>query len=194
MNWAVVLPVFVVIFLAELPDKSMFASLVLGTRYRGLFVWAGVAAAFTVHVVLAVLAGGLVALLPQRLVDALVAVMFALGGLWVLRHHEDGAEPGPAQQPRSRNFWAVATLSFGVVFIGEWGDITQLATANLAASYADPVSVAVGAVLALWAVSALAVGVGARLLARVPVRAVQLVTVAIMWVLAAWSAVAAVRG
>lgn len=194
MNWPVVLPVFVVIFTAELPDKSMFASLLLGARYRPLYVWVGVAAAFTVHVVLAVLAGGLVALLPQRLVDTIVAVMFAAGGLWVLLHHEDGPEEVPVEPHEHPTLWQVAVLSFGVVFVGEWGDITQLATANLAASYADPVSVAVGAVLALWTVSALAVGVGARLLARVPVRAVQLVTVAIMWVLAVWSAVAAVRG
>src|SRR5260221_13301282 len=32
--------VFALTFLAELPDKSMFASLVLGTRYRPSWVWA----------------------------------------------------------------------------------------------------------------------------------------------------------
>jgi putative Ca2+/H+ antiporter (TMEM165/GDT1 family) len=35
---------FVVAFLGELPDKSMFASLVLGTRYRSSWVWAVAAA------------------------------------------------------------------------------------------------------------------------------------------------------
>jgi putative Ca2+/H+ antiporter (TMEM165/GDT1 family) len=193
VNWAVVLPVFVVIFLAELPDKSMFASLVLGTRYRPLFVWIGIATAFAVHVVLAVLAGGLIALLPQRLVDGIVAVMFAVGAVWVLRHHDNGPEEVP-DEPEAPTFWRVAALSFGVVFVGEWGDITQLATANLAASYADPLSVTVGAVLALWAVSGLAVGVGAKLLTRVPLRPVQLITAVIMLGLALWSAVAAVRG
>ncbi len=49
---------FVLTFLGELPDKSLFASLVLGTRYRPAYVWAGVAAAFTVHVGIAVTAGG----------------------------------------------------------------------------------------------------------------------------------------
>jgi putative Ca2+/H+ antiporter (TMEM165/GDT1 family) len=49
---------FGVIFLAELPDKTALASLMLGTRYRGSYVFAGVAAAFAVHVVLAVAAGG----------------------------------------------------------------------------------------------------------------------------------------
>jgi putative Ca2+/H+ antiporter (TMEM165/GDT1 family) len=158
-----------------------------------LFVWVGVATAFAVHVVLAVLAGGLIALLPQRLVDAIVAAMFALGAVWVLRHHDDGPEALP-DEAAAPTFWRVAALSFGVVFVGEWGDITQLATANLAASYADPLSVAVGAVFALWAVSGLAIGVGARLLTRVPLRPVRLVTVVIMFGLALWSAAAAVRG
>jgi hypothetical protein len=51
--------VFGVTFVAELPDKSLFASLVLGTRYRPVHVWLGVAAAFAVHVGLAVTVGGL---------------------------------------------------------------------------------------------------------------------------------------
>ena len=44
-------------FLGELPDKSLFASLVLGTRYRPLYVWTGAAAAFAVHMAIAVTAG-----------------------------------------------------------------------------------------------------------------------------------------
>ena len=43
---AVIGTAFAITFLAELPDKSMFASLVLGTRYRAAWVWAGAAAAF----------------------------------------------------------------------------------------------------------------------------------------------------
>ena len=46
LNLAAVTTVFGLTFLAStLPDKSLFASLLLGTRYRPLYVWAGVAAA-----------------------------------------------------------------------------------------------------------------------------------------------------
>lgn len=55
------------IFVAELPDKSLFASLVLGTRYRARWVWIGVTAAFAVHVVKAVAAGWVLDVLPSRL-------------------------------------------------------------------------------------------------------------------------------
>jgi putative Ca2+/H+ antiporter (TMEM165/GDT1 family) len=51
---------------------------------------------------------------------------------------------------------------FGVVFVAEWGDLTQLATAALAARYAAPIAVFVGATAALWAVVAIAATVGHR--------------------------------
>ena len=44
MNVVTALAVFGVIFTAELPDKTMVASLVLGTRFRPLFAWLGIAA------------------------------------------------------------------------------------------------------------------------------------------------------
>ena len=43
-GWLLLVTVFAVTFLAELPDKSLFASLVPGTRYRPAQVWLGVAA------------------------------------------------------------------------------------------------------------------------------------------------------
>ena len=52
--------------------------------------------------------------------------------------------------------------AFAVIFIAEWGDLTQLATAALAARYAAPFTVFAGATAALWAVAALAAFVGHR--------------------------------
>ena len=53
-----------------------------------------------------------------------------------------------------------------VIFTAEWGDLTQLLTANLAVHYHAPLSVATGAILALWAAAAIAV-TGGRWLSRV---------------------------
>ena len=58
MQLDVVFATFPIIFLGELPDKTMFASLVLSTRGRPFIVWVGAAAAFAVHVVIAVTVGG----------------------------------------------------------------------------------------------------------------------------------------
>ena len=221
MNLAVAATCFAVIFVAELPDKTALASLVLGTRYRALFVFAGVAAAFTVHVVLAVSAGSLLLLLPHRVLQAVVAVLFAAGAVLMLRRRDDdepragGAEDpavgedrglaAPAGQGgaatlalpavKARDgFWKVAARSFAVLFIAEFGDLTQLATANLAARYHNPLSVGVGAVLGLWAVGALAITGGRQLLRVVPFKWITRTAAAVMAVLAAVSLVTAITG
>src|SRR5205807_5262776 len=70
---AVVAAVFPVIFIGELPDKTMFASVVMASRGHPRAVWVGAAGAFAVHVVIATTVGvGLVHLLPHRAVEALV--------------------------------------------------------------------------------------------------------------------------
>ena len=166
LNFAAAATVFGLTFLAELPDKSLFASLLLGTRYRPLYVWAGVAAAFLVQMAVAVTAGQvLVTLLPDR----------------------DGADAARQGGP-TPSFWRVAGASFAVVFAAEWGDITQITTANLAAHYGNPVSVGIGAVLALWLLAALAIAVGAKSLNVIPMVWVQRFTATIMLGLAVWSA------
>jgi putative Ca2+/H+ antiporter (TMEM165/GDT1 family) len=188
---------FVLTFLGELPDKSLFASLVLGTRYRPAFVWAGAAAAFTVHVGIAVTAGRLLALLPQHLVDGVVATLFLAGAvyLWLTSFHQQQPEDVDAarQGGPPASFARVAGTSFAVVFLAEWGDITQLTAANLAARY-DPLSVFVGATLGLWAVAAIAVNVGAKSLNVIPMAWVRRITAVILLALGSYTAFVALSG
>jgi Ca2+/H+ antiporter, TMEM165/GDT1 family len=109
-------------------------------------VFFGVAAAFGVHVVIAVAIGGVFALLPQRLVLFVAAALFAGGAAWLLlgRAEDEAAAEASRAAGASQGSLRIAVASFGVVFVGEWGDITQITTANLAARYGDPVSVGVG--------------------------------------------------
>src|SRR6201990_1841853 len=104
MSLAIIATVFAVIFLSELPDETPLASLVLGSRYRPWYVFTGVAAAFAVHVGLAIAAGSLLSLLPHRPLEIVVAVLFAAGAVMLLRGRGDeghdehsethGQEPG----------------------------------------------------------------------------------------------------
>ncbi|HVX44172.1 MAG TPA: TMEM165/GDT1 family protein [Mycobacteriales bacterium] len=185
----VVVTAFAITFIAELPDKSLLAALVLGTRYRPRYVWVGVSAAFAVHVALAVVAGGFLKLLPHRVLEILVAGLFFVGAAWILfagRYETETGADESRQGGPAASFWRVAATGFLVVFIGEWGDVTQLTTANLAARY-DPVSVGVGAVLALCAVAGLAVTAGVKVLDRVPARPLRLVTASILGALGTYS-------
>ena len=63
-------------------------------------------------------------------------------------------------------FGKVAGTAFGVIMVAEFGDLTQIMTANLAARYDDPLSVGLGAVLALWAVAGLGIVGGKALMKR----------------------------
>lgn len=194
---AVIGTAFALTFLAELPDKSMFASLVLSTRYRPSWVWTGAAAAFAVHMAIAVTAGRLLTLLPHRAVDAVVAGLFLAGSAWLLAASlrpagRDDADAARQGGPRP-SFLRVAAASFGVVFLAEWGDITQLTTANLAARY-DPLAVFAGATLGLWVVAAAAVSIGAKSLDLIPMAWVQRITAAIMLGLGIYTAVTAISG
>lgn len=209
---AIMSTVFVLIFLGELPDKSMFATLVLATRGRPLVVWLGTSAAFLVHVCIAVLAGGLLSLLPHPVVAGIAAALFAGGAFYVLREDEeehpeealgvlDTAEPEVAEalgqtvvgtvEPgvisRHRRLFGT---TFAVIFIAEWGDITQILIANFTARYDAPVEVGVAAAVALWSVAALAV-MASRFLSRLPMTAVRRTSATIMLALAVWSALSA---
>jgi putative Ca2+/H+ antiporter (TMEM165/GDT1 family) len=156
-------------------------------------VWVGVAAAFLVQMAVAVTAGQvLVTLLPHKVVEAVVAALFAAGAAWLLisgfrQQDRDGADAARQGGPVP-SFWRVAGASFAVVFAAEWGDITQITTANLAARYGDPVSVGIGAVLALWILAGLAITIGSKSLNLIPMVWVRRVTAVIMLGLAAWSA------
>lgn len=183
---------FGIAFLAELADTSALATLVLSTRYPARWVLLGVGLAMLVHVAIAVAAGSLVGLLPERPLEGVLAVSFLVGAVLMLREDDDDDEPTLGEATSARR-WSVVAASFGVTVLSELADPSQIAVATLAARY-DPLAVGAGAVLALWAASALAVYGGARLRRLVPVRWVIRVAAAVLVVLAALSAFDAIRG
>jgi Ca2+/H+ antiporter, TMEM165/GDT1 family len=191
---------FAVIFPVELPDKTFIASLVLSTRYRPPLVWIGVVAAFLVQTAVAVLAGGVISLLPRLLVLAVAAVMFAVGAFLLLRGAgradaeaaEERVEMGASLSDNTSTRRAVTT-SFLVLFAAEWGDLSQLFTAGLVARGGDPVSVFLGSWLALATVAAIAVAAGAALLRLIRLSTIRRIGGGICAVLALLTTVEALR-
>ena len=177
IHWPLFFSIFTLIFIAELPDKTAFATLMLATRSKPSAVFLGVALAFVVQSALAITFGGLISLLPENWVHLAAGVMFFVFA-WHTWFHRDEEEAEEEKQAESvdaqaleqkfhsgrKAFIATFIKAFTVIFIAEWGDITQLATATLAAKYhADLLTVFLAATLALWAVTALAVILGHRL-------------------------------
>ncbi len=201
MDIGVALTTFVLIVPVELPDKTFVASLVLATRYRPVPVWCGVAAAFAVQVLVAVLAGSLITLLPRRPLLVVTATLFAVGGvaLFAGARKADEREAAGEQEFAGRGpEWATvlraAAASFLVLFLAEWGDLSQLLTAGLVVRYRDPVSVGVAAWAALACVALLAVLVGRTVLGFVRLATIQRVGGSIALVLAGLTLVEALRG
>ena len=186
--------VFCTVFVAELPDNSGLASLVLGTRYRAGGVIAGAFAAFAVHVALAVTCGSLLALLPHRIVQIAVVVVFLVGAVLLLRTDDDDDDDDEIRlKANATGFWAVAATSFGVILLAELGDLSDIVIANLAARYHDPVAVGIGSVLALWSVVVVAI-VGGRGLQRIlPLRWITRLAALLMVVMAVFTLVEALR-
>jgi Ca2+/H+ antiporter, TMEM165/GDT1 family len=180
---------FLIILPAELPDKTVLACLLLGSRYRPGFAFAGAAVAFAVQVALAVTAGGLLGLLPHRPVRVIVSVLFLAGAVLLWRHRRaESDEYVEARRDRKQFLPAVAT-SFVVVFAAEFGDLTQILTANLAAKYHDPVAVGAGATLALWVAAGVAITGGRSLLKIIPMTWLTRAAALVMLALAATSIV-----
>ncbi len=138
---------FLLILLAELPDKTLYTVLLLAARNRPWPVLLGAWGAFLVHGVIALGLGNIAGMLPAWLLTFGTAALFLGFGLILLfRRGELGerAEPLPA-----------------FVFAAEWGDATQFGTAALVARFPEHCwQVLAGATLGLWGGACLAVAAG----------------------------------
>ncbi|MGA7419336.1 MAG: TMEM165/GDT1 family protein [Acidimicrobiales bacterium] len=195
MNLGIAATVFALIVVAELPDKTMIATLIMGSRYRPVLVWIGATMAFVLHAAAAVAIGRVLALLPHRWVEGVTATLFAAGAVYLLVVPEKDEEERGAQEvadasPRFR----VVGMAFLVILVGEFGDLTQILTANLAAKYQSPVSVFVGAALGLTTVSALSAFAGRALTAVLPLAVIRKVGGVVLAGFAVYSLVTLVRG
>ncbi len=201
MDLAVIGIAFGAIFLVELPDKTFVAALVLSTRYRPLAVWVGVGLAFLVQTLIACTVGGLVTLLPHRLVEVVAGLIFLVGAVLLLREApradaEEAAteEEYAAKASAPKAGLAAVGASFLVLFAAEWGDLSQLLTISLVGRYHQPVSVFVGAWGALLLVSGLAVVAGRFLLRYLRLSTIHYIGSAVCFLLAAVTAYQVVAG
>ena len=160
--FSVSLSTFVLIALAEIGDKSQLVCMTLAARHRHWPVMLGATTAFCILNALAVLFGaGVAAWVPERLIAAIVAVLFGVYGIHALIHQDDGESEGLVEKPGHGIF--ITTLL--LIVVAEFGDKTQIAVAALAGSM-PPLPVWLGATAALVAVSALGVWAGRTVLQR----------------------------
>jgi putative Ca2+/H+ antiporter (TMEM165/GDT1 family) len=195
VNLGITLTVFLLIALAELPDKTMIAVLIMGSRSRPILVWIGAVLAFAVHVTVAVAVGRLLQLLPHRWVEGVTTALFAAGAVYLFFVPEkEEEEKGEEEADEARKGLKTIVAAFLVILVGEFGDLTQILTANLAAKYHAAVSVFVGALAGLAAASALAAFGGKALLRVMPVAMIRKVGGVVLAGFAVYTLVTLIRG
>jgi putative Ca2+/H+ antiporter (TMEM165/GDT1 family) len=192
VDLAVIAITFGAIFVVELPDKTFIAALVLSTRYKPLAVWVGVGTAFLIQTLIAVTIGKAVTFLPDTVVKSVAAAIFVIGAVLLFREapkadaeEAETEEEYAAKATEARTGFRAVLASFLVLFAAEWGDLSQLLTISLVGRFHQPVSVFVGAWVALLVVSALACVMGRVLLRYVRLSVIHYIGAAVCLVLAA---------
>lgn len=173
MNLNLFISTFALIFVAELPDKTAFATLILATRNSPFPIFIGACAAFVIQSLIAVLFGNLFGLLPHSATRIGAAILFFIFAVLMWRRKETEDDKQETAEAPLHGFWKTASHSFMIIFIAEWGDITQLATAALVAKNQEPLTIFLSATLALWAVTGLAVIIGNRAKSIIHPKALQ---------------------
>jgi putative Ca2+/H+ antiporter (TMEM165/GDT1 family) len=167
------LGIFALMFLIELPDKTMIATVVMSTRARPSSIVLGASSGFVVQMGIAVGAGGLLTLLPVHVKDLIVALLFLGGAGYLLFSREEKAEEkgehGAQSEQAATRFKEIAT-AFTVIFVSEFGDLSQIQAANLTVKTHQPLEVFLAASLALISVSFLGAYGGQFLQRVVPIK------------------------
>lgn len=142
---------FISITLAEFLDKSQLMVLLLASRTKKhLQLFLGVILAFAIVDGSAILAGAwLTNIIPTLYVKIAAGTIFILFGFLSLRSQEEEEQTKVAMKnPFFTGLW--------FIFLSEWGDKTQIASALFATKY-NPFYVFIGVMLALSLLSFLAI-------------------------------------
>jgi putative Ca2+/H+ antiporter (TMEM165/GDT1 family) len=167
------LGIFALMFVLELPDKTMIATIVMSTRARSSSIVIGASAGFIVQMGIAVGAGGLLTLLPVHVKNVIVAVLFLGGAGYLLLSREEkeessGEEKARSERPSTR--LKEISTAFTVIFLAEFGDLTQIQAANLTIKTHQPLEVFLAGSIALVCVSFLGAYGGQLLQRYIPLR------------------------
>ncbi|WP_300332569.1 TMEM165/GDT1 family protein [Accumulibacter sp.] len=171
---------FALIAAAEIGDKSQLVCMTLASRHRPAPVMLGALAAFAVLNTLAVVFGAAIASwLPEYVVGATVAVLFAVFGIHALRAKDDDDD----DEVEERSGHGIFLTTFLLLTVAEFGDKTQLAVVALSSTQA-PAAVWVGATVALAMTSAIGILAGRTILQRIPLALLHKLSGAFFLVLA----------
>ncbi len=174
MTWYIPLAAaFVVIFLAELGDKTQLVTISFASKYPRVPVFFGVFLGMSMVTVLGVLVGTILfQVIDVTYVKILSGTIFIIFGIWTL--WEAKGEEDEEEEVKEIKNKSVFSTTFILISIAEFGDKTQFMVIALTAQYGAPVLVFIGAILAFALIVGIGVYVGKKLSEKVSTRWIEL--------------------
>ncbi len=162
-----------IVALAEMGDKTQLLSLVLAARFRRPWpiLWGILIATLANHALAGAVGASVTAWLGPQWLRWILAGSFIAMAAWMLVPDKLDDDDTP-DAPRH----SVLVTTVIAFFLAEMGDKTQIATVALAARYDAVVAVVAGTTLGMMLANAPVVWFGERVMRRVPVRAVHVVS------------------
>lgn len=159
---------FLVVFLAELGDKTQLIVMAFAVKYNWKSVFLGMTLGIFVVHSLAVAIGSLAGeLIPVHLMTIIASCLFIGFGVWTLRGDDEGEDEDEAT--KSSRFGPLLTVAMTFI-IGEMGDKTQFAAMTMATQYESWWFVLCGAVLGMVLADSLGIIAGTFLHRRLPAK------------------------
>ncbi|NLD47583.1 MAG: TMEM165/GDT1 family protein [Clostridiaceae bacterium] len=169
-----ILEAFMLIFIAEMGDKTQILAMAFATRFPVRKVLFGIGiGAFLNHGLAVLLGSYLSQLLPISTIQMVAGAAFVGFAIWTLKSEQEEDEDEPKIQ-----FGPVATVALAF-FLGELGDKTQLTAITLAADSSYPFMVLVGTVTGMIVTGALGIFVGKKLGDKIPELGIKLMAASI---------------
>ncbi len=153
---------FLLVFAAEMGDKTQILAMMFATKYRAVSVLTGIFIGALLNHGLAVLLGcRLGCIIPIPVLTTIAGLAFIYFAFSSLKREE--SENGKVRRYKS----AVITVA-SAFFIGELGDKTQLAAITLSMSAAYPLLILIGTVSAMVITGMMGIWIGNKVGKRIP--------------------------
>ncbi|KXO98237.1 TMEM165/GDT1 family protein [Tsukamurella pseudospumae] len=185
---------FLVVFLAELGDKSQLMALTFAMKHHWATVLAGITVATVAIQAASVVIGATVgAALPTHVLAVGAALTMLAFAFWTWRGEgpDDDEQPDTAASARSN--WAVFLAVTSAFVLAELGDRTMLATITLSTGH-NALGIWIGSTIGMILAGGMAIAVGALFGHRIPERAVHVIATVLFFGFAGWMLVDAIVG
>lgn len=160
---------FIMIFMAEMGDKSQILAMTFSTKYKVKKVFIGLFIGILLNHMLAVFIGSqLNQYFPIEMITLLAGILFVIFGLYSFR-----LDTNEAEELKETKYGPIITIAL-LFFIGELGDKTQLTAITLSSEAQYPLVILTATVLGMLFTSMFGIFLGIKFGRKIPVKYMKL--------------------